>query len=187
MGGHVALRYAAEHPISTQGLFVTSPYTNIFKSRIIHFLWWLFYFILVKLGFAKKYSSKSKPFDKKRFSLNNPLTKEKRHFDHIVKCATLFPDRVTWGVTYGWKKATLESMSLINKKSYLNKIVVPVFFINSGSDKYMPNDKDEAICKNMKRCKFMTYANAGHVLIYESDKLRDRMIIDLCKFTKSLI
>jgi len=84
------------------------------------------------------------------------------------------PELALGGVTYGWLGATLESIEILLKPGFAEKIQTPVLMISAGSDRVVSNKAQQLICSAMPACRLEIIPGARHEILNETDAVLER-------------
>ena len=169
MGSHLALRFLSENPGIFDGAFLTAPmlelntggYTARLAKKIVH--------IGCKIGLSKSfvpghgsYNPANEPFE------GNPLTHDRKSFLAHRELQKKNPYLSVGGVTFGWVRATLESMETLNRPEVLGRIKIPVFGLFAGDENIVDNMNAINIFSWIPNSHYKTYEGARHQLLSES-------------------
>ena len=175
MGGHIALRFMHRHPkIFTQAVLV-APMISINTAPLpIRFVRKLSS-IAVKAGFGASYvvGSNWKGSYTGGFK-GNRLTSDIHRFKSQKALIQSKPELALGGVTYGWLKATFESMDILQAETNASAIDMPILMVSAGADKIVSNKAQNLLCRKLPNCCLKTIDNAKHEILMESDAVRTR-------------
>lgn len=168
MGAHIALRYMIDYPGFIDGAVLAAPmldiHTGIYSKGGAAFL----SNFMVKLGFAKAYVYKQgdynpvfQPFEGNILTYNQELFYYHRHLQIHN------PDIVVGGVTYGWVKATLDSIAYVNTPETLSKITVPIKIYAADNEQVVDNSGMKDIVNWLPDCEAETLKGTKHQLLAE--------------------
>ena len=183
MGGHLALRYMAENPGVISGAVLTAPMldieTGIYSRRAAS---WLSNF-MTWLGRGKsyvfqqeKYNPVTQPFE------GNMLTYNKELFYYHRHLQIQNPDIIVGGVTYGWVKATLESVKILNDKSFLKRINVPIKIYAADEEFVVDNNRLEKVSQWLPKCELEVILGTRHQLLAEQPDVLNRIYNGIDRF-----
>jgi lysophospholipase len=185
MGGHIGLRYMAENPGIIDGAVLTAPMLDIntgLYSR--HLARWLSNF-MVRLGFGKSYvytqgdyNPVTQPFE------GNILTHNQEAFYYHRHLQIANPDIVVGGVTFGWIKATLDSIENLNSPQKLGQINVPVKIYAAGEERVVDNTRIEQIVDWIPQCELEIIQGARHELLAEVISVKTRIFNGFDRFVQ---
>ncbi len=183
MGGHLALRYMAENPGVVDGAILTAPMldikTGVYSRRAAS---WLSNF-MTWLGFGKtylfqqeKYNPVTQPFEGNMLTHNQELFYYHRHLQ-IEN-----PDIVVGGVTYGWIKATLESVKILNSPKFLSRIDVPIKIYVADEEMVVDNCRLEKITNWLSKSELEIIEGTRHQLLAEQPPVLNRIYNGIDRF-----
>lgn len=183
MGGHLALRYMADYPHQADGAVLESPMLNIPTKPFPEWVARLLVYGGSYLGFEEAYAPGYGDFDpaKDIFEKTNN-TSDRTRFLRQRQYALLYPTHVVGGPTYGWVKATFDSIDKMGKPNYLNKITEPILLLNAGGDTTVLNADDSKTCEKLKKCNLINYKASKHHIIVEKDEIRNQFWKDFNAF-----
>lgn len=187
MGGHIALRFGSLYADEIKGIILESPMIDIPTSPYPR---WVAEALVnggVKLGFSEKYAPGQKPFDptKSKFQ-GNKTTRDEVRFLRQRQIAIDYPDYVRGGVTFGWVKATFDSIKILKDKDTLKHITVPVLFLQAGQDQIVITTDDKKVCSAIPSCQLINYADSQHHIAVERDEIRSQFLSDITSFIHGL-
>lgn len=185
MGGHLGLRYMAENPDMVQGAVMTAPMLDIETGAYSRGLAYWISAMMVFLGFGKSYvfsqgdyNPVTQPFE------GNILTHNQELFYYHRHLQIANPDIVVGGVTFGWIKATLESVTKLNCKGMLGRIAAPVKIYTAGEELVVNNDRIEQVADWIPHCELEVVQGARHQLLAEVPAVETRIFNGLDRFVK---
>ncbi len=141
--------------------------------------------LMVSLGFAKTYlytqgdyNPVTQPFE------GNILTHSQEHFYYHRHLQIENPDIVVGGVTFGWAKATLESIKKLNCPGKLGRIQAPVKIYAAGEEQVVDNSRIEKISDWIPNCELEVIAGARHQLLAEVPAVETRIFNGFDRFVQ---
>ncbi len=184
MGAHIALRYAVDFGSPFNKIVLTSPMIEIItKPFPVWFARFLTY-TAVKIGMETSYAPGEKDYimpDKTVFE-HNPLTSDFKRYMlphmEIKKNSRL----ALGGVTYGWLKATFESMDILCSRGYVSEIKTPVLIVSAGADKVVSIKAQKKMCRMMSECNFYLISDSYHEILRERDHILKKFWIKFDEF-----
>lgn len=176
MGAQITLRYLADYPGLIDAAVLTAPMlhinTGIYTSPVAHAL----SKFMVWLGFAKSYVYKqgaynpvNQPFE------GNVLTHNQELFYYHRHLQISNPDIVVGGVTFGWVKATIDSINYLNRKHILEKIDVPVKIYAADEELVVDNTPLEFVSQAIPNCHAEILKDTRHQLLAERPEVLDHI------------
>jgi len=186
MGGHIALRYAHDHPNSVRKLILLSPMIDIVTRP---FPMWVADAIIrsmIRRGYENRYVPLAKNYllSNGRF-WRNKLTSDASRFMDDKKAILANPNLAVGGVTYGWLAATFESIKILNHPDFATHITQPVLFFIAGKDRIVSSKKTKILCSIITNGTCIRIPSARHEILKEVDAIRsvfwkefDRFMLD---------
>lgn len=170
MGGHLAMRLAAEKGEAISDVICLSPmsgiYTKGFPKPIARGLLGLF----STIGLGERYPPGVEPFHPKDKAYEgNVLTSDERRFRFVRQAVTDNPDLAIGAPTIGWASAAFASIARLSKPEYLAQISMPVTLFVSGVDRVVDNEATHAIARDLPDATVIDVADAEHELLMEQD------------------
>jgi lysophospholipase len=168
MGGHIAIRYLAEHGNIFDSAVLVSPMIDIrtfpFPKKLLQKIIRIF----VKAGYDKVYISGNDRQMENKFKRNS-LTSDKSKFEKSKKFATENPQIAIGGVTFGWLHASFDSIDLLNQPGYLENIRTRVLLFSAENDRVVCNNAQKRLCGRLPNCKFIQVSGSRHEILQEKD------------------
>ena len=91
------------------------------------------------------------------------------------------PDLRMGGRSLGWFAAFLDASDAASRD--IGRATAPVLMLGAGQDPVVPTNPQTRLCRQMKACREIRYASAGHDLHMESDDVRDAWLAAVINFT----
>lgn len=187
MGAHIGLRYMAEYPGVIAGAVMTAPMLDIntggYSRKVAKWLCDM----MVKLGLEKNYiysqgdyNPVTQPFE------GNVLTHNQEMFYYHRHLQIEHPDIVVGGVTFGWVKATIESIEYLNTPEMLGRIQVPVKIYAAEEEEVVDNSRIEKIVDWLPKSELEIIAGARHQLLSEVPEVEQRILNGFDRFVHQL-
>jgi len=176
MGGHIVLRYLQQNPQLFDRAVLVSPLIDITASRVSRKLFHLMARLMIKMGRARSYiiGSGDHTAAEGQFKANNRRTSDRRRFMIETRILSETPELALGGVTYGWLGATLESIDILMKPGFAEKIYTPILMISAGADRVVSNKAQQSICSVMPACRLRIFPDARHEVLNETDAVLQR-------------
>lgn len=183
MGGHLALRSLVTHPGLIDAAILTAPmldiHTGLYSKKLAAGLSNL----MVWLGLGKSYIYKqgdynpvNQPFE------GNILTHNQELFYYHRHLQITNPDIVVGGVTFGWIKATLDSIEALNKKSVLKKINVPIQIYAADEEQVVDNQSLAFFEEHIAQCRIEILKGTRHQLLAERPEVLEHIYNGIDRF-----
>lgn len=173
MGGHLVLRYLAEHPGFFSRAVLSAPMVGIqtpgWPGPVVKALAHLG----VAFGFGDRYvpgMGDADPYQ--RPFARNILTSDPDRFHQTQIWTAENPALGLGGPTYGWMRAAFNSMHKMTDANYVGAIDVPVLFLSAQDDRIVQNDAQERLAHCLAQGRFVSIAQARHEILLEQDPVR---------------
>ena len=182
MGAHIALRFIHDHSGIAARAVLVSPMINIMPT--IFPRWFIRFIVRVatKAGFRHAYAIGSGDYADEKFE-GNRLTSDPERFMDEEKAIAENPDLALGGVTYGWLASTFESIDILTKPGFAEKITAPILIISAGDDKVVSIKAQKRICSSLANCRFIEIPGARHEILMEIDAIRSVFWDQFDRFT----
>lgn len=180
MGGHIALRFAAERtPARLAAIALSAPMIAFppmvgldrLMSPIVRFAG--------ACGWTERYAPGKGDYNDRiamvRAYLMSSDTQRVRFQEE------LWPGDDAYrlgGVTWGWLRASLESCAVLRRAGYLEAIKCPTLLALAGRDVLVSNRAARRAAARMPACRVVRYDNAMHEILMERDETRDCFFAD---------
>jgi lysophospholipase len=173
MGGHIALRYLHDHPNSVKSAILTAPMIDVALSSYKGLLIRVFARLAVYAGIDRAYVQGSGDYRAADQNFNgNRLTSDPERFMDEQKAIAANLDLALGGVTYGWLKASLESIDILKGAGYPEAIRTPVLIVGAGCDRVVSVKAQEQICDRLPGGRIRIVPQARHEVLKETDRVR---------------
>ena len=175
MGGHVALRYAAEREHRLDRLVLTAPMINIHTGPLPVAMMRRVSQTMVRWGFAQCAvvgSGRHNPF--REPFVKNRLTSDSLRFERTLEQVRENPALSAAKVTYGWLAATFDSIDILTEESAAHALDIPVLIMAAGNDRVVCNAAIERFAGKQEHCRIIGIPHAGHEILQEQDHLRSQ-------------
>jgi lysophospholipase len=174
MGAHIALRYLHDHPEGISCAVMVSPMIDIrtppfppaFARRLV--AWGM------AGGYAEHYAPTQKDFcppDRRSFR-SNPLTHDFDRYMDEKRAVDANPRLALGGVTYGWLRATFDSVDILCSPGYMSRVTTPLLMLRAAEDRVVSLPAQDMLCSSMKNCRIITIAGAYHEILKEKIQIR---------------
>jgi len=176
MGGHIALRFAAERPPRRlAALALSAPMVSFPPlpglDRVV--------LLLARLGTALGYSERYFPG---RGDYNDRVATVRAYLMSSDTRRVRFQEQL-WpgdeahrlgGVTWGWVRASLASCAVLRRPGYVETITCPTLLAVAGRDVLVSNSSAKKLASRLPDCEFVRYPESLHEILMERDATRDR-------------
>jgi len=172
MGGHLALRYAHDHPSTFQKIILTAPMVAIHFGapeaiirRVVG--------AACALGLSKRYAPYQHDYnDRTQVFEGNRLTSDPERFAEEAYFVGRDPLLAMGGVTFGWLKAALQSTSLLEEPGFAEEIATPILIAIAGADRVVSNERIKRFAKRLPAAHLVTIGDSRHEILRENDGIR---------------
>lgn len=174
MGGHILLRYLRRNPACFDRIVLTSPMIDILAGPYpVRLARWLTE-LARRLSWDGKYAlgeGDYRPGNRRRFR-RNPLSSDFERYMDAHRAIRANPDLKLGGVTYGWLKATFDSIDRLHSNDYLAHLRIPVLMIGAGDDRVVSVAAQQRLCRTLPDCRFERIDGSLHEILKERDAVR---------------
>jgi lysophospholipase len=186
MGGNLSLRYLAEHDHDFKCAVLSAPMLGLRPRRFIKYFGNVILQSIAKLGWNGRYAIGQSAWNEAFCQ----ITKHKVSSDIIRQNLQPYlfktrPELRCGGVTYGWVAHALESIYLLQRKKYCQKIKLPVFMGIAKKDVVVDNFMALKTARNLPQCEVHFYEGSQHQIHREKDEIRNEFMKDMITFINS--
>jgi lysophospholipase len=173
MGGHLLLRWLAEHPRSgVTGAILTAPMLAL-GPRFAHGAALGIGHAVVQLGLDEHYGPGQHDYGVRDRTFNdNPLTHDSERFAFMERYFDAYPDLKVGGVTYGWLYAALKSMRDQRQTGHLKNMTMPIVTLTGSLDRVTPVREIERYLAHLPRAENIVLKGSLHDVLNETEALR---------------
>ncbi|MCW5734732.1 MAG: alpha/beta hydrolase [Enhydrobacter sp.] len=173
MGGHVALRYLAEHgPGPLAAATIVSPMTGLHRERFLRSMLMLMPEIA---AMDHRYLFGTGPFQfLARDFAANFVTHDERRYRFTEAWFAADRRLSLGGPTVGWARQAARSMTASLVPGYLERIDLPTLLLTAGQDQIVDPASHGPVAARLRRAEHVTIAEAKHEIMMETDDLRAR-------------
>lgn len=173
MGGHVALRYAADHPEKIEYIATVAPLVKMktpipfqLSKNIANFMW--------LISYHKEFALGQGPFNLEQACsiLKDVCLVQEGELNRYRDIMQKYKDKVGGGVTWGWVAAAMESSDKLLSKP----INVPVLVFESTRDHLIDTSSYKALYEVIQKKLIYHRYDAPHDMFYGDSKLVADMI-----------
>lgn len=175
MGAHILLRYLRGDTEYFDRIILTSPMIDIlarpFPVRLARWLTQLAH----RLSWDHAYALGEKnyrPGNRRRFR-GNPLSSDFDRYMDAHRAIARTPELKLGGVTYGWLKATFDSIDMLLSPNYPARVNTPVLMIGAGDERVVSTSAQLRLCRTLPNCRFERIEGARHEILKEHDGVRE--------------
>lgn len=174
MGGHITLRYLHDHAGKVDSAVLTAPMVDVYYAGIPVFVVKGLVAVMGMLGKLTSYAPEQGDFDIAaggNYKMEM-LTTDKERFEDEFYQIDKNKDLIIGGKTFGWVKAAMQSINILNAKGYGEAINTPLTIIQSGADALVRNDRQQALAQRIPSAKFFKVEGSKHEILKEQDEYR---------------
>lgn len=183
MGGHLALRASHDHPGLFCRVILSAPMADIETGAWPRPVAYGLARSAVGFGFGEFYVPGTGPYDERyRGYEGNPLTSDPVRFARIHAQIDANPDVALGGPSYEWFYSALRSIRLVNRRSYLSQITVPVLILSAGDEMVVSNRAQHRVASMLPDCRLVSFEGARHELLLERDEVREKVWAAIDRF-----
>jgi lysophospholipase len=175
MGGHVALRYMHDRPGIFSRAVLTAPMIDIWTGHYGATIARAYAAVACWIGLGTHYIPGGGKWDRATMPFDeNALTRDPQRFSDEQRWLARRPELAVSGPTYGWIRATFESIDLCAESGYASGIATPTLMVSAGDERIVRNDALARFAAAMPDCRHVEIANARHEILKEVDDVRAR-------------
>lgn len=185
MGGHILLRALAERGSGPfTAAVVTAPMTGLQREAFLRSILMLLPEIPT---LDRRYLFGTGPFVflARDFHSNN-VTHDERRYRWTEAWFKADPRLSLGGPTVGWARQAARSMSAGLAPGYLERIDLPLLLMSAGQDQIVNTASHAPVVARLKHAQHVTFADAKHEIMMETDDIRARFWAAFDGFVGSL-
>jgi len=178
MGGNIGLRYLIDHDDNAfKCAFLIAPMLGLKPKRTIKLMAALLLKAASKMGHLERHALGQKRWNEIYANIakykvsSDPIRREKQ--PHLFKTR---PELQCGGVTWGWLKEALKSISILRDPGHLNAVKIPVFFAMAGRDGVVDNDGTRKTASLITNGQTHIFEKAEHQIHAEKDSIRNELL-----------
>lgn len=173
MGGHLLLRWLAEHSKrNVKAAIVIAPMLAL-GSRAAHAIAGVASRLMLKVGRGEHYGPWQHDYDwRDRIFLGNPLTHDRTRFALMPEYFKARPELMVGGVTWAWLSSALKSMRGMRRAHYLEQVAAPVLAITGSRDRVTPARELARYMPSLPRVTNIVIPGARHDVMNELETFR---------------
>ena len=185
MGGHILLRYLAEHgPGPLAAATIVSPMTGLHRELFLRSMLLLMPEIA---SMDHRYLFGTGPFlFLARDFAANFVTHDERRYRFTEEWFSADPRLSLGGPTVGWARQAARSMTASLAPGYLERIDLPVLLLTAGQDQIVDPASHGPVAARLRHAEHITIAEAKHEIMMETDDIRARFWEAFDGFVKDL-
>jgi len=175
MGGLNAIGFVHDHPDVFASLILSGPMVGIEVPKPQMMILAVLARLRGLFVSNKTYALGAGPYDEDNVKFdNNGLTHDQTRFDINVALNDANKDLRLGGITFGWALAALKSMKMINKKSYIDEIKLPILCCVGKKDFVVSQQQVAIWADNCKNCRLEELDGCAHEILRETDEVQKK-------------
>ena len=171
MGGHISLRFLAQHPGFFDKAVLLSPMIDIETTPFPRLPLKLLAEGAAAFGFEGAYASGGDGLVESRFEVNS-LTSDRKRFERGIELTKQNQDLAIGGVTFGWLRASFESIDALREPGRPESIATPCLLFSASEDNVVSNSAQRRICQRIPQCRMVEVPGARHEILQEKDGIQ---------------
>lgn len=174
MGGHIALRYLAEHPGTLSCAVLLAPMLGIRTGGIPSPVTKRLARWMVSRGRAGDYAPTQRPHGSWQSSAlrQGALTGDLERFADEVWWVQQNPALALGGVTYGWLDAAFRSLDRLHVPGYLQQVKTPVLILLPEHEQVVDPVAARHVAAHMPDVRLEAVPGGRHELLRDTDAVR---------------
>lgn len=180
MGGAVATAFLGAHPGAADRLILVSPMFRVNVAPIPHFVIRAFVGAMVLIGRGAAYLPGYGPYERRPFEGNPDRISSRVRYEELVRLNESNPAYMVGGAS-AKGGIELDRLSRAAERAS-SSVTVPTLLVQAGRDRMVSNDAENRAAARMKRCRKVVVPDAGHVVLLEIDRNRDRALEAIASF-----
>lgn len=173
MGAHIGLRYIHDNPGIFERAVLTAAMIDISPVYAPRWLLRFSAWVAGRMGLEKGYTIGSEDYSASdKIFTGNRLTSDRERFMNECRAIAENPELALGGVTYGWLRATIDSIDILMKPDFAAGIDTSILMISAGEDVIVSNTAHKEICSRMPACLLKTISGSRHEILNETDAIR---------------
>lgn len=184
MGGAIAIRYLQNHPDHPFTAFAASapmlglPVPTHLRPFAIPYTYWL-----SKRSTHPTYAPGHGPYFAKPFE-DNPLSHSKVRYQWFRQLYEQQPELQLGGPSSRWVWQSLVALKRIYRQAH--KLTIPVLVLQAEQDRIIDNRAQRNFVRKLQKhnaqAKLLTFAHAHHELLFEMDRVRNKVLDTIGEF-----
>ena len=179
MGGAISSLHAIKHPI-WEKLILVSPMIQIPSTPYPYTLLKNLVKILSFFGFSEKYIFGKGPLNFEDERAQDYLSSDKSKYESFLQLIEKYPQAQLGGPTFGWVAAASKSTDILMKK--MKDIQISTLILQAGKDTVVDIQAQTKISQMMPKAKLITYPNALHEILLETDEISSKAYNEIANF-----
>ena len=186
LGGHLALNFARRSPQLTDKVILSAPmivpkappvWITRLLANALMLVGWRYH--------ALPFVSMPSIEERRKFKLNNLLTRSSEGYDQQYQIFERQPDLRRVHASVGWIRAALDNCaaSTLNP-AWMAEIAAPVLTFLPGDENIVDPAASRRMLAVLPDCHIITFAEARHELLSELPEVKTRLFAELDQFLK---
>lgn len=185
MGGNIGLHYVHDHPEDMDAMIAlapmiqinTTPYPYAVAEKLVKFI--------VSIGLGDRFVFGYAPFSYETCVKNYSPLKNGDKKIYLRDCRFLKeqPHLAIGGPSFQWLFEAFKASNDFNDDEYLKQIKIPFLMVSSENDYLVNVDAQAKLCQSLPNCKLVTYTDAHHNILKDSNNVISRLIKDVDTFS----
>lgn len=173
MGGHLALRYMHDRPGVFARAVLTAPMIDVWTGNYGATVARAYAAVACWIGLGTRYIPGGGRWDRATMPFDdNRLTGDPQRFSDERLWLARYPELAVSGPTYGWMRATFNSIDLCARPDYATAIATPTLMVAAGNERIVRNDALARFAAAMPACRLVEIPDAHHEILKETDVVR---------------
>ena len=186
LGGHLALNFARRSPQLTNKVILSAP--MIVPKAPPVWITRLMASALMLAGWryrAPPFSSMPSLAERRKFKLNNWLTRSSEGYDQQYQIFERQPELRRVHASVGWIKAAFDSCAVTTlNPAWMAAIDVPVLAFLPGDENIVDLAASRRMLARLSDCYIIAFPEARHELLSELPEVKTRLFVELDQFLK---
>ena len=179
MGGHLALRYLAEHPGRFERAVVIAPLVQFPVATARSLMVWILRF-LRWVGIGRWYFVRG-DYDEAGPSFGgNRLTSDPERFQMMADCVRANPKLALGGVTIHWLVKAADSIEALYRSAH--QITDPVLLIAPEDEQIVDGEASVEMMSRLPQGEVLNIKGSKHEVLFETTPIRDQFWARLDSF-----
>jgi len=181
MGGHIALRFLAEHAGVISHAVLLAPMLGIRTGGIPSPVTKRLARWMVGRGRGGEFAPTQRPYGARAASAlrQSALTGDNERFADEIWWIEQNPALALGGVTYGWLDAAFRSLDRLAAPGYLQGVDAPVLILMPEHEQVVDPVAARHVAAHMPHCRLKVVPGGRHELLRDVDAVRNRTLAEI--------